>query len=497
MNKPLQMPMFSPETEWVPPLNLPDLKEYPEIAIDLETRDPGLMTMGSGAISGNGEVVGIAVAVEGWSGYFPIAHEGGGNMDRALVLDWFEEVLHTEATKIFHNAMYDVSWIRAMGFQINGGIIDTMIAASLVNENLLQRVLPKMGVFTAEMLRALAPAYFTSFLPLAIMNEGKAIFEENIAKVLQPVGEISKDDMPEFAAVMWGEIVENHTLRLDGELNLGDPQVEEGMYQSYRGLSNEINHVLDSIDLKLSFKHGSAYLVIHPRVERYLSVLRDVPSDTSDRFLPSRSAPASLARYIYSNSDDDPLDKNPDMRKRTGIASPTFAMGLDILNQMRISTLLPDEMRLSFVPLLRILLMSSQDAETVLNNLERQLETSGISKEEVRPHFERILNQNHYGPLDGYSDPTSYCKQTQTTIHRLHDLRELLEYLQAHLPKRWTKNDVAGMTFIQDKVLYTDEENALIYNSKEAATELLSGKERNQKTLRLHTLVRTACEPTL
>jgi DNA polymerase I-like protein with 3'-5' exonuclease and polymerase domains len=135
MNKPLQMPMFSPQTEWVPPLNLPDLKEYSEIAIDLETRDPNLMTMGSGSVRGEGEVVGIAVAVEGWSGYFPIAHEAGGNMDRALVLDWFEEVLHTDATKIFHNAMYDVSWIRSLGFQIRGGIIDTMIAASLVNEN--------------------------------------------------------------------------------------------------------------------------------------------------------------------------------------------------------------------------------------------------------------------------------------------------------------------------------------------------------------------------
>ena len=135
MSKPLQMPMFSPQTEWVPPLNLPDLKEYSEIAIDLETRDPNLMTMGSGSVSGDGEVVGIAVAVEGWSGYFPIAHEAGGNMDRALVLDWFEEVLHTDATKIFHNAMYDVSWIRSLGFQIRGGIIDTMIAASLVNEN--------------------------------------------------------------------------------------------------------------------------------------------------------------------------------------------------------------------------------------------------------------------------------------------------------------------------------------------------------------------------
>ena len=129
------MPLFKPETEWVPPTHLPDLKDYKEIAIDLETRDPNLTTMGSGSVRGDGEVIGIAVAVEGWSGYFPINHQGGGNMDRALVLDWFEEVLHTEATKIFHNAMYDVSWIRSMGFQIQGGIIDTMIAASLIDEN--------------------------------------------------------------------------------------------------------------------------------------------------------------------------------------------------------------------------------------------------------------------------------------------------------------------------------------------------------------------------
>ena len=131
----LQQPLFTPETEWVPPQRLPDLSGHLEIAIDLETRDPNLLTMGSGSVRRDGEVVGIAVAVEGWSGYFPIAHEGGGNMDRALVLDWFEEVLHTTSTKIFHNAMYDVSWIRSMGFQINGGIIDTMIAASLIDEN--------------------------------------------------------------------------------------------------------------------------------------------------------------------------------------------------------------------------------------------------------------------------------------------------------------------------------------------------------------------------
>jgi DNA polymerase I-like protein with 3'-5' exonuclease and polymerase domains len=129
----------------VPPERLPDLSSHNEIAIDLETRDPNLLTMGSGSVRRDGEIVGIAVAVEGWSGYFPIAHEGGGNMDRGLVLDWFEELLNSTATKIFHNAMYDVSWIRSLGFHINGGIIDTMIAASLIDENRFSYTLDSVG----------------------------------------------------------------------------------------------------------------------------------------------------------------------------------------------------------------------------------------------------------------------------------------------------------------------------------------------------------------
>ena len=78
----MQIPLFKPQTEWLPPENFPDLSKYDEIAIDLETKDPELMKMGSGSVVGKGDVVGIAVAVEGWSGYYPIAHEGGGNMDR-------------------------------------------------------------------------------------------------------------------------------------------------------------------------------------------------------------------------------------------------------------------------------------------------------------------------------------------------------------------------------------------------------------------------------
>jgi DNA polymerase I-like protein with 3'-5' exonuclease and polymerase domains len=131
----IQKPLFAPQTEWLPPEEFPDLSKYDEIAIDLETKDPDLMKMGSGSVTKRGDVVGVAVAVPGWSGYYPIAHEGGGNMDRKKVLKWFQGVLSTPATKIFHNAMYDVCWIRALGLSVNGKIIDTMIASALVDEN--------------------------------------------------------------------------------------------------------------------------------------------------------------------------------------------------------------------------------------------------------------------------------------------------------------------------------------------------------------------------
>ena len=132
----IQKPLFAPQTEWLPPEDFPDLSKHDEIAIDLETKDPNLNTrMGSGSVVKAGDVVGISFAVTGWSGYYPIAHEGGGNMDRAKVLKWFQGVLSTPATKIFHNAMYDVCWIRALGLSINGKIVDTMIASALVDEN--------------------------------------------------------------------------------------------------------------------------------------------------------------------------------------------------------------------------------------------------------------------------------------------------------------------------------------------------------------------------
>lgn len=141
----LQTPMFQSDSDWAPPSILPDISQEKEIAIDLETRDPNLIKKGPGWATDDGEVVGIAVATKNWSGYLPIKHEGGGNLDKKFVLSWLSRVLSTESDKIFHNSLYDVGWLRRTGVKLNGKIQDTMIAAPLINENRNRYSLDSLG----------------------------------------------------------------------------------------------------------------------------------------------------------------------------------------------------------------------------------------------------------------------------------------------------------------------------------------------------------------
>jgi DNA polymerase I-like protein with 3'-5' exonuclease and polymerase domains len=130
-----QINMTIPNSEWVTPSEFPDLSHEDEIAIDLETRDENMKTLGTGWARRDGEIVGIAVAAGSFKGYYPVNHQGGGNLPRSKVFKWIQEVLKTDAAKIMHNAQYDLGWIRSMGWEVKGTIIDTMVTAALVDEN--------------------------------------------------------------------------------------------------------------------------------------------------------------------------------------------------------------------------------------------------------------------------------------------------------------------------------------------------------------------------
>lgn len=138
-------PLFQRPSEWVPPSSFPDLSAATEIAIDLETCDPHMESMGPGWPRKDGYIVGYAVAVDGWKGYFPIAHQGGGNLDERIVNRWIKKVLELPCDKIMHNAAYDLGWLRASGFTVNGNVYDTMLAAPLLDENRYSYALNSLG----------------------------------------------------------------------------------------------------------------------------------------------------------------------------------------------------------------------------------------------------------------------------------------------------------------------------------------------------------------
>jgi len=132
----LQLNMSFKKHIWSCPSEYKDLTGATEIAIDLETRDEGINNgLGAGWALGKGEIIGFAVAVEGWQGYYPFGHLGGGNMIPEQVKAYMKTVCSLPCTKIFHNAQYDVGWLQQVGIKVEGEIVDTMIAAALIDEN--------------------------------------------------------------------------------------------------------------------------------------------------------------------------------------------------------------------------------------------------------------------------------------------------------------------------------------------------------------------------
>lgn len=127
-----------PDNGWTTPAVFPRLDAAKRIAIDLETKDPLLLTKGPGEIRGDGHICGVGVGVDtGERWYFPMRHEfGGGNMNPDMVLNWCrDELTRPHQEKVGANIMYDVSWLRAEGVHVAGTLRDVSYAEALLNEN--------------------------------------------------------------------------------------------------------------------------------------------------------------------------------------------------------------------------------------------------------------------------------------------------------------------------------------------------------------------------
>lgn len=139
-------------SNWEYPEEFPELSKADLVAIDTETRDPGLIEFGPGWPYRDGNLVGVSVAAvygdEIFKGYYPIAHALHGeheNMDKNKVISWLKTELKGGNNKVFANAAYDLGWLKTEGVIVNGLIEDVQIMAPLLDEHRFSYSLDSLG----------------------------------------------------------------------------------------------------------------------------------------------------------------------------------------------------------------------------------------------------------------------------------------------------------------------------------------------------------------
>jgi DNA polymerase-1 len=95
--------------------------------VDIETKDPYLKDLGDGSIRKDGSVLCVGVYGEG-------AH---GQVEDVFLPDdpELKDILATPDMKVFHNGIYDMTWLaNGLGLKVNGKIDDTMTREALLDE---------------------------------------------------------------------------------------------------------------------------------------------------------------------------------------------------------------------------------------------------------------------------------------------------------------------------------------------------------------------------
>ena len=164
-----ELPASYIKTDWEPPTEFPSLAGVKRLAVDVETRDPDINELGPGVRRSGNYIVGIAVGTDdGRRWYFPMRHEGGGNLDARRVLAWACAELGAYTGEVTGaHLIYDLDWLAHEGVKFDPRVrfLDVQNAEPLIDENRRRFALEALaqdylgeGKVTTELARA-ATAY--------------------------------------------------------------------------------------------------------------------------------------------------------------------------------------------------------------------------------------------------------------------------------------------------------------------------------------------------
>lgn len=208
----LALPAFTPRSDWRPPKvsDLPSWKEAGRVAVDVETNDPDLKTLGPGVRRG-AYIVGVSFAIEdGPAHYLPVAHEGGDNLDRDLVFRYLrDQAAAFKGDLGGANLQYDLDFLAQAGVedlitrprfhrdvQVAQPLIDELADSFSLdniaktwslpgkNEKLLREAADAYGIDAKAMLWRLPARFVGAYaeddarLPLTILRRQERVLEE-------------------------------------------------------------------------------------------------------------------------------------------------------------------------------------------------------------------------------------------------------------------------------------------------------------------------------
>lgn len=132
------MGFMLPETDWELPSRVPDFSRHDTVAVDIETRDDGLLnSIGPGWVYGMGHISGVALAAGEERVYLPVRHPETQNLPEDEVRRAVERVLRS-CRVVMHRAVYDLGWLSsAWGLPMPERLDDTMVMEFCLDENQL------------------------------------------------------------------------------------------------------------------------------------------------------------------------------------------------------------------------------------------------------------------------------------------------------------------------------------------------------------------------
>jgi len=112
-------PARSGGVPWTPPSAYPNLAGYRgPLIVDVETCDLNLKSRGAGWVRRDGHVVGVALGTLDREWYFPVGHEGGGNLTRQSLDFALDAIVAHHGPLVAFNGIYDAGWMSTLHPQL-------------------------------------------------------------------------------------------------------------------------------------------------------------------------------------------------------------------------------------------------------------------------------------------------------------------------------------------------------------------------------------------